>query len=100
MILTLNILQVSIVAKQVENELKPFYTESGAQIAFLHEGKKSHLEIFKKEHALTTLYVWVFRVFSTITAIFGCWLSSKTITLLSKSLLCYNCDDYYELKLE
>jgi len=72
------------VAKQSGNELKPFYTESGAQIAFLHEGKKSHAEIFTKEHTLITLYVWIFRIFSTTTAVFGSWLSSKTITLLNR----------------
>ncbi|ODN04077.1 Transmembrane protein [Orchesella cincta] len=75
---------VSIVAKQSGSELKPFYTESGAQIAFLHEGKKSHTEIFVKEHALVTLYAWIIRLVSVLAVVFGSWLSSKTITLLNR----------------
>lgn len=44
---------------QIGQELRPFPTETGAQIVILHEGKKNHVDMFDKEHSSMAMESWV-----------------------------------------
>jgi hypothetical protein len=68
---------------QVGDELRPFTTDSGAKIAFLHEGKRQHIEIFSQEHSTVTVESWMYRIVAYIITIFGTYMASKIIALIS-----------------
>ncbi|CAG7833916.1 unnamed protein product [Allacma fusca] len=75
---------VSVIAKQAGHELRSYETESGNEIAFIHEGKRSHWEIFTKEHSTLTAYCWIFRSLTWIFSIFGTSMASKTFSAINR----------------
>ena len=77
--------QISVIAKQSGQELRPYETDSGNDIAFIHEGKRSHLEILTKEHSALTSYCWVFRSLTWLFTVFGTSMASKTFAMMSKT---------------
>jgi len=68
---------------QVGDELRPYTTESGAEIAFLHEGKKQHMDIFNKEHSTVTVESWMYRISAYVVTVFGTYMASRIIALIS-----------------
>jgi len=75
--------QVSIIAKQVGNELRPFGTQAGVHIAFVHEGKRTHMEIFTTEHSAMAMHSYLNRC-----ACWGCMLFGSFLVLKAMFQTC------------
>ncbi len=69
---------------QVGHELRPFVTETGSKIAFLHEGKQHPIDMFNKEHSTVSMESWIYRCAAYLFAIFGTYMASRIIAYISK----------------
>lgn len=72
---------------QVGDELRPFTTETGAKIAFLHEGKQHYADMLHKEHSSTTMECWMYRSAAFVATIFGTCMASRILVFISKHIL-------------
>ncbi|XP_038668052.1 transmembrane protein 43-like isoform X2 [Scyliorhinus canicula] len=52
---------VTIVARQKENQLIPYQTQSGNILQLLYEESLSAVEVFEKEHAANSMLTWALR---------------------------------------
>ncbi|OXA62503.1 transmembrane protein 43 homolog isoform X1 [Folsomia candida] len=75
---------VSIIAMQVGDELRPFTTETGAKIAFLHEGKQHYADMLHKEHSSTTMECWMYRSAAFVATIFGTCMASRILVFINR----------------
>lgn len=55
---------MTVVGKQSGREIRPFETESGEELLFLHSGLRKPEEVFHHEHSQNRLQTWLYRLLS------------------------------------
>ncbi|XP_078399129.1 transmembrane protein 43 [Cetorhinus maximus] len=68
---------VTIVARQKENQLIPYQTQSGNVLEILHEESLSATEVFEKEHAANSTLTWALRFAGWLLMFVGVKLMTK-----------------------
>ena len=72
--------------KQSGREIRPFETDSGEDLLFLHPGLRKPEEVFQYEHAQNRLETWMYRLFSWFVMFLGYNCLSPILDIISKSL--------------
>lgn len=63
--------EISVVARQIFNQLAHCQTQAGGTLELLHIGKWSPEQIFNKEHSENNMHTWILRAIGFITAFFA-----------------------------
>ncbi len=79
-----NEFQVTVVARQSGRELRPYQTEIGEELLFLHHGLRKPEEIFNYEHAQNRLETWILRMAGWFLMFLGYNCLSTLLDIISK----------------
>lgn len=60
--------EISVVARQIFNQLAHYQTQAGGTLELLHIGNWSPEQIFNREHSENNLHTWILRAIGFITA--------------------------------
>lgn len=74
--------QVTIVGKQSGREVRPFKTDQGDELLFLHRGLRKATEVFQAEHDQNRIQLWLYRVFGWFVAFLGLNCVSSLLDIL------------------
>lgn len=78
--------QVTVVGKQSGREIRPFKTENGDELLFLHTGRlRKPTEVFHAEHALNRIHIWLYRLIGWFVSFLGLNCISPLLDIIGQS---------------
>lgn len=73
---------VTVMGKQSGREIRPYQTETGQELLFLHYGMKKPEEVFHVEHAQNAVQTWLYRLMGWFATFIGFYCLTVVLDIL------------------